>query len=341
MTEEGNFIVVGTLLTSLESGQVMPIPSQAAIVSKDTVPPLDENGREDFSNPFGAPYSIVRHLDLSPDSLDLNMVVYANSFGPPVGNFGGGARIPGEGDSTYNLNGFGAVTGICPELFPSESQKYTYTRPRFPLHKVPIWGLLGDDVEYDVNTGEAIVPRVRNGAECFPDGCLGEDPVGLGILERTPITLGQWLEADVKVKIMLTDYNAEIDAYTAAMFQVTAKNLLPDAMYQVMMVRSSRVLGQPIVSIPHIGALPPRGLLTTNAKGAAKTSFKMSNPFPNPVTDDAGLRNIGMVIGYRSDFAVLGLCAHRFGPGVDIHTVVSTFANGTFDMTPFITEAAP
>src|SRR5215831_14882294 len=64
--EHGNFVVIGGfILKETSAGRVEALPNlKGVIVSKDTVPPLN-NGREDYSNLLGAPYDIVRELDLS------------------------------------------------------------------------------------------------------------------------------------------------------------------------------------------------------------------------------------------------------------------------------------
>src|SRR5262249_10263636 len=121
-----------------------PVPNQAAIVSKDTPPPLGPDGKEDFNvlpSPgafFTADYQVVRYLDLQPRSTDLDIVLYNASYGPRQGNFGGGPRIPKEGDSRYNLN---SIPPHNPNLFPLGPFETTYTQPRYPLHQAPIWGL--------------------------------------------------------------------------------------------------------------------------------------------------------------------------------------------------------
>src|SRR5690242_21774164 len=56
--KDGNFVVVGSILTQTRPGVVTSVTG-AALVSKDTVPPLDANGREDFSDPMAAPYKIL------------------------------------------------------------------------------------------------------------------------------------------------------------------------------------------------------------------------------------------------------------------------------------------
>lgn len=119
---DGDFVVVGNIIAEHQPGAVFPAPG-AAVVSKNTVPPLDANGVEDFSNGFSnvtTPYTVIRQLDLSPGSPDLDMVLYTSSFGPASGNFGDGPRIPAQGVSQYNLNPFPPV---CRALFPGSSQE--------------------------------------------------------------------------------------------------------------------------------------------------------------------------------------------------------------------------
>src|SRR5258708_5148701 len=58
--KDGNFILVGTVITEIKPGLIVPIPRQAVLVSKDTVPPLDKNGKEDFTDYFRAPYKVIR-----------------------------------------------------------------------------------------------------------------------------------------------------------------------------------------------------------------------------------------------------------------------------------------
>ena len=107
-------------------GQVSPVPGQALLVDKNTMPPLDESGME---NPSlgGAPYQVIRSLDLSAGSADLDMVLHSNSYGPANGS-GGRPNIPREGETAYNLNGAGIV---CGEVFPASSQADTYMRPQY------------------------------------------------------------------------------------------------------------------------------------------------------------------------------------------------------------------
>ena len=136
MDADGNFVVVGFLI---KNGQA--VGSQAAIVSKDTQPPLDSSGKEDFNNPFGADYDIVRELDVSPGSPDLGIELYNSSYGPRVGSFGGGPRIPAQGQSRWNLN---ANAPHNPTLFPLEPLETTYIQMRYPLRQSPVWGVEND-----------------------------------------------------------------------------------------------------------------------------------------------------------------------------------------------------
>ncbi len=333
--ENGDFIVVGALLQRDESGAVIPVANQAAIVSKNTVPPLDENGKEDFTNLFGAPYKVVRHLNLSEGSKDLEIELYTNSFGPFKGDFGGGPRIPAFGESDYNLNSFDINGNICPDLFPALSQRFTYMKASYPLHKAPIWGFQGDDLAFDIDSGKAYVPVEKNGKNCMPTGCEGEDNVHSR--RSDPITLGEWLKADVRVKITLIDYDTSIEAYTAARFEVRAHNLLPGSLYQFVTVRTNVLAGFPLRKVPTLPALA--SLIVTDEKGKGHLSFRVENPFPAAEKDDAGLRIVGLAMGYKSDFSVWGLCPIRLGPGVGVHAPVNSFSDGTLDVTNFVTKA--
>ncbi|PCK02970.1 MAG: hypothetical protein COA42_21485 [Alteromonadaceae bacterium] len=329
--QNGDFVVVGTVLTETEAGLVIPMNNQAALVSKHTVPPLDANGVEDFSNPFAAPYDVIRYLDLSPGSADLDIVLYTNSYGPPAGDFGGGARVPREGETQYNLN---MLAGFpCAEVFPAESQKYTYTRPKFPLHKAPVPGFQGDGVMYDINNGIDFVPNLRSGSNCPAHGCEGEDPVD-DALDK-PITLGDWLKVDLRLKVTLSDYDVSKKAYTSATFDIRGRNLLPHSVYQVMAFRTNSFVPMPLPKLPDPLALPQ--ILLSDEFGRASLRRKVKNPFPASETDDAGLRIQGLVVTYRSDFQNSGACALRLGPGVEVHAVGSTLSEFPAGITNFVT----
>ncbi len=337
--EKGDFILVGTVLTEIKPGVVVPVPRQAVLVSKDTVPPLDAQGREDFSNLFGAPYKVIRPLDLSPGSPDLDMVLHSVSWGPHAGDWGGGGpRMPRLGESRYNLNSFHMNGLTSPEIFPASSQRFTYTRPSFPLHNVPIPGFQGDQIAYDVDTGEPYTPRFRGGANCPPEGCEGEDVVNFR--RQEPITLGEWLKAEVWLTITLTNPKQEAGpnrVYTAARFDVQARNFLPNSIYAVMFIRNSQFRPSPLRKIPDSSVLP--NIMVTDYEGKGRCSRVIPNPFPHPATDDAGLRIIGVGIGFKPDYAVWGAYPFRFNPGADIHAQVTSFADGTQELTSFITYA--
>jgi|SRR5579872_3777245 len=338
--ENGDFILVGSVLTQIKPGVIVPVPHQAVIVSKDTVPPLNSEGKEDFSNLFGASYNVIRHLDLNPGSPDLNIVLHSVSWGPFEGDWGGGGpRMPRLGDSRYNLNSFHTRGITSPEIFPSASQRKTYTRASFPLHKVPIPGFQGDQIAYDVDTGQPYAPQLKNGAACFPDGCPGEDVVNFRREES--ITLGEWLKAEVWLTITLTNFKkgAVGGAYTAARFDVQAKHLLPNSIYAVMMIRASQFKPSPLRKIPDTSVLP--NIMVTDWQGSGRLSRIIPNPFPDPATDDASLRIVGIGIGFKPDFAVWGAYPFRLNPGADIHAQVTSFADGTStELTSFITEPA-
>lgn len=336
MNKNGDFVVVGTLLRTDKNGKVYPDYNAAAIVSKDTTPPLDQQGVEDFSNPFGAPYSIIRELDISKDSSDLDIELYTSSFGPSIGNFGGGPRIPMLGESRYNLNGFHMNKQNCPELFPSKSQQESYTRKSFPLAQSPVLGYQGDNLEYHVDTGSPQTANSKNGQDCPVNGCIGEDEIHSRNIE--PITLGDWLKAKVKLSIELEDWDDDQNAYTAARFTINAKNLLPHSIYTLVSLRQSFVRPSPLLKLPTPATLTSH-ILTDN-KGKGTLSFKLQNPFPAQESDDQGVRVIGLGLAYKSDFATYGGCSLRFGAGVDIHAVAVSTANGNFDFTNFVTVPA-
>ena len=334
MDENGDFVVVGMVLEPHPTLGVAPVPGRAAVVAKDTVPPLDAQGREDFTNPFGAPYTIRRELDLEQGSPDLDLVLHTSSYGPPAGDFRGGPRIPRAGESPYNLNSFPLSGSTCPDLFPAASQRTTYQRPSYPLHEAPIWGMQGDGLAVNVDSGAQFVPTNRNGADCIPNGCSGEDSVHMR--KQKPITLGEWLRADISVSIELADYDRARDAFTAATFRVRGRRLLPNAMYAVVVGRAAYLTPSPFQRLPMVPVVP--SVLVTDHHGAGQLDFKLQHPFPSPDRDPAGLRVQGIGVTYRSDFSVHGACAIRLGPGVDVHAVASSFAGGDFEMSDFVTE---
>lgn len=326
----GDFIVIGQVLTEVQPGVVVPVPNQAALVSKDTVPPLNRNGVEDFSNPFGAPYKVIRLLDLSPGSRDLEIELYTPSFGPPKGNFGGGPRIPMEGESTYNLN---SVPPGCPEIFPASSQLHTFKRRSFPLHLFPIPGFQGDQVAYDVDTGAAFDPMTASGPDCGA-GCPGENVIDHR--RTTPITLGEWLRAEGEMVITLTRFDRSVDGFTAARFDLKFKNLLPKSVYTIWAIREN-VLTQ--------GRLPgPLGLpgaFITDENGEGRFSSELPNPLPDRASDDKGLRVIGVEVLFHPDFQNWGACGERLGIGFRVHNWFDFLPDGSRDLNGLVTREAP
>jgi hypothetical protein len=321
--ENGDYLVVGIVLTEVAPGVVVPVPNQAALVSKDTQPPLGPDGREDFSNPFGAPYQVIRPLDLSPGSPDLDIVLYANSFGPPEGDFGGGPRMPRLGDGPWNHNQAEPGQESCPEQFPSLSQRPGYTRPRYPFHEVPIFGFRGDGVRYDPDTGEAIPAQ--------------ESPIDSR--RREPVTLGQYLAGERRVTITLTRWNEQVQAFTAARFDVELKGLLPDSVYHVSLLRTQIFDPRPVPGNPT--SLTASNLVITDDRGNGRIVREIPNPFPDPAVDDAGLRVVGIVGAYHSDHQGWAGCPGRIGSSVDTHAFFNSFTEGIQDLTDFVTREAP
>lgn len=336
--KNGDFILYnGVALTELDDGGVVPMPGTSVIISKNTVPPLNTDGEEDFSNPFGAGYKVVKTLDLSPGSPDLDMELFSLSWGPYEGNFNGGARIPRVGESEYNLNPFNYGTATCSGLFPSSSQRFTYTRPSFPMNEVPIFGFMGDQIDYDPDTGEEFIPRNQNGSDCPADGCLGEDNIHQRSAKK--ITLGDWIKAKIVVNVKLVNYDRDQQAYTAARFRVNADNLLPNSVYQLSLGRSAFLQGSPLFRIPHAPA--PAAAMITDSHGNGTMNFQLDNPFPAFEEDDAGTRIVGMGFVYKSDASIYGVCSYVIGSGVDAHSVATTFADGSPDEFDSLVTKAP
>jgi hypothetical protein len=325
----GDFVVVGSVLTQIAPGVIVPVPRQAALVSKNTVPPLN-GGVEDFSNPFGAAYQLVRALDLRPGSADLAMVLHTPSFGPPRGSFGGGPRIPMTGDSPYNLN---MVPDTCADLFPGASQSAVFKRPSFPLHEYPIPGFQGDQVAYDADTGEPYDPHASSGPGCGA-GCPGENDVDRR--RSTPITLGEWLRARGEVDFRLTRYNAAAGGFTAARVEVRLRGLLPHSVYTAWGIREN-VLSQGRQPAPL--ALP--GLVVTDERGTASLVTEIPNPFPARAGDVRGLRLVGIEISYHPDYQNWGACAERFGVGYRALRWFDILPDGSRDLDDLRTVPAP
>lgn len=310
--KDGHFVLVGSALKRNTQGEVVPIPGQALLVNRETVPPLDEQGVE-APGLGGAPYSIIRPLDLSEGSPDLDIELYANSYGPALGR-GGRPNIPKAGDAQYNLNGAGVV---CPEVFPAESQARSYTRESVPLHQVPVYGFKGDDRVYDVDTGEA----------------RPQSEPGLDERRKAPVTLKDWMDSSARLRITLQAPNSEGE-YTGAEFDFRLMNMLPNALYTVWAVRA----GGP-------DALATPNMITTDARGTGRARFEVTHPFPDPQGEESAQRIRGLAIVYHSDNQNWGGCFSRFGPGVDAHAVFNSFKqtpggpDSRAELTDFITVA--
>ncbi len=328
--EDGDFLLVGLGLFEFEGFPgSFPLFNQALLVSKDSVPPLDEDGNKS-TNWFLAPHDVIRPLDLSDGSPDLDLVLYALSMGPP--DEFGFTRIPREGDSEFNL---GTDRHPCQEVFPSGIQRDVYTRARFPLHQVPIWGLQGDQVAYDVDTGAPFEPISRTGPGC-EEGCPGEDLIDRRP-RREPITLGDWLQGNGKMKVTLTDFDEDAGGYTAADFTFRVKDLIPNGMYTVWTIRPRRIPGTNFV--PQADPLGLPNTIVTDKKGNGKATIRAIHPFPDPVGPEGHLRIIGVVVAFHPDYQTWGACGGLLGAGVDLHSHLNTIVNGTLDITDFVTVA--
>ncbi len=324
--KSGNFVVVGTVITQDAAGGIKTVPNGAALVSKDTVPPLNAQGKEDFSNPFAAPYTIIRNLDLSRGSRDRKIELFTPSFGPFTGSWGGGPRIPMEGASKYNLN---MIPTPCPEIFPSESQKTSFTRPSFPLQQYPILGFQGDDLEYDVDSGEPYDPMTASGPGCEM-GCPGETDVDFR--SDKPITLGDWLSAKGKFGVRLSDYSKRAGGYKSAVFKLQFERLLPHSVYTAWAVKQ-RVFSQG--RFP--GPLGVPSIFVTDKFGNAELEVKLPNPFPARDLDDEGLRLIGIEISYHPDAQNWGACGERFGVGYRVFNWFDMKPDGSRDFDTLVT----
>lgn len=322
----GDFVLVGQVMTNVAPGVFVPIGNQAVIVSKNTVPALDKNGVEDPENWFGAAYTVVRKLDLSPGSADLNTVLYTNSFSLTSG---GRPRIPALGDSPFNLV---ADFAPCKDGFPASSQKTDFRYPRFLLNEFPILGFQGDNVAFDPDTGRTFDPMTATG--CGQRNCSGEDAVDHRSTKA--ITLGDWLKARGEVKITLTQFDRKLDAFTAARFEFSVHDLQPNSIYTIWAVRLRIV---PAFGHRAISPLAIPNVIVTDARGEGRRTLEIPNPFPDPATDVRGLRVVAVLLAFHPDAQNWGACVTRLGPGVGSHAVFSTLADGTTDFTKFITKA--
>ena len=278
------------------------------IVSKDTVPPLSD-GREDFTNPFGAAYQIVRELDLTSTSPDWDLVPHSLSCGPFEGDFGGGRpRIPGSGHGRHNLNSNPRWNRW---IAPVGSDSQGYYRPSYPLHQVPIWGL--QEIPEDISIGLRLDPGAPRSVKVL-DGDFRTS--------RRPITLKDLLRGRGDLRISLLSDSKEGVPHSARL-DFALQDLLPHSMYSIFAVHAIS-LSPPssanfVLPVP-IG-LP--SVLVTDGAGAVSASFVLHNPFPDHQKDAEGNRLVGIAILYLSDFQNWGAVLTSFGTGVTAHTVMS------------------
>jgi hypothetical protein len=322
MDKDGNFIVIGGfILKEVTPGKITPVPNeQGVIVSKDTVPPL-QNGKEDFSNPFGASYQIVRELDLSPGGRDWELIPYSLSCGPFVGDFGGGQpRIPGAGDSTYNLNSNPRWNAW---IAPIGADSPTYYRPSYPLHQVPIWRL-ADIPEY-IPTGVPVDP----GTPGRRSSAGGTDA---DFRRRWPITLRQYLQGRGALQITLLRASGAAGGFTHARFDFAFEALLPNAIYAIWALRPVTLLPptDPHFLLPVPLALP--NIAVTDSQGNAAVSYEVRHPFPDPAKDARGTRIIAVAVTYLSDFQNWGAALTSIGTGANAHTAMSGSLSGLTDL---------
>ena len=250
----------------------------------------------------------------------MNMILFTTSYGPPEGSWGGGPRIPMEGDSTYNLS---SLSTPCPELFPTESQRFDYRRPRVPLHIAPIWGFEGNNYVYDPDRG---IQRDRR------------EERSLDFRRNSPITLGEYLAARGRLIIRLTKYSREAGGFTHARFSFTFKHLIPNSLYTIWAIRA-HLFAPPVNGVrgrPDPLALP--NVVITDRKGNARVTYEVQNPFPDPTSEEGGNRILGLAVDFHSDFQNWGACFARVGVGIDIHTHFNTRPNGIPDITNFVTK---
>lgn len=335
--KNGNFLLIGNELREVSPGSIGMVPGRALLVSKETVPPLDANGVEDPDNWFGAPYKIIRELDLSRGSKDLKTVLYSLSFGPTVTK-DGSPRIPAVGDSPFNLN---KDLIVCPEIFPTLNQEHQFFRPAYPLHRVPIVGFQGDGVRFDPNTGSTFDPETAsNDPACAATGCPGEDPVDE--LSDKPITLGDWLKSKGDLDIRLTHPNRR-GQFTRAKFSFDLRGMVPNSIYTVWVVRPRTMPVPGVFERRDIDPIASMNVITTDAHGRGEAEFDVGHPFPDAAVDPYGLRIIGLSVVYHSNHQNWGACFSPYGPGTDVHVVFNTLnaepkVPGTLpDFTEFVT----
>jgi len=310
MDQNGDFILIGGLiLKEVAPGRITPVANRTGvIVSKDTKPPLND-GLEDFSNPFGAPYGIIRELDLSLSGADWDVIPYTLSCGPFDGHFGGGRpRIPAIGYGQYNLN---SNPRWNKSVAPVGGDSPGYRRASYPLHEVPINGL------------QEIPERITIGAR-VDSGDRSNSGVARADFRarRLPITLRDLLSGRGNVQISLFSDDRRTAA-NSARFDFSFQHLLPHALYALFAVHAIS-LSPP--DTPNFILPVPIGfpsVLVTDDKGDASASFVLHNPFPDPTKDPEGNRLAGIAILYLSDFQNWGAVLTSLGTGATAHTVLS------------------
>src|SRR5258708_40120243 len=122
-----------------------------------------------------------------------------------------------------------------------------------------------------------------------------------------------WMKAEVWLTITLTNFKkgpGPVGIYTAARFDLQARNLLPDSMYSMVMIRASEFHPAPLRKFPDTSVLP--NVLLTDWRGTGPVSRGIPNPFPGPGNDPAGLRIIGVGVGSKWVTRVLAaIPSHR------------------------------
>lgn len=234
----------------------------------------------------------------------MSLELHTSSFGPVTGSFGGGPRIPRQGQSTDNLN---ALPPPCPELFPTTDQQ-GYLRDAYPLQPAPIWGFRGDQQQYDPETGAVLQ---------VPELPVDQRP------RSAPITLGDWLKADQKstVRVRLTEYDRRREAFTAAVFTFQFRDLIPHAVYTIWGIRLNTLLNPPPgedISLPNPLCLP--NVFSSDARGRARFECTVVHPLPSLQGPEAPLRLMGATVAFHPTYQNWGACFARYGVAVD-HSV--------------------
>jgi hypothetical protein len=315
--QEGNFILIGGfILTEISPGKVVPIPNErGVIVSKDTRPPL-RDGKEDFSNPFGASYQIIRELDLGPNGKDWRLLPCSLSAGPFVGDFGGGRpRVPAAGQSRYNLN----ANPLWNKVFlPVGHEQPHFHRPSYRLDQVPILRL--DEIPRQISVGLCVNNNGTRARSAYQ-----ESPGDFR--RRQPITLREFLAGQGRLSITPLP-SGEASSFTGARFDFSLEGLLPHSLYGFWALHAASLLAptDPNFILPVPLAVP--NLIITDKSGSASASFELQNPFPDPAGDAVGNRLVAIALIYYSDFQNWGAAISGIATGVNAHTVMSAnFSN--------------